>query len=82
MDKKLIIKLYLNFNDELSKDLLSSKEYKKCIKNIVEQTTLLEQRLDNDSLQIFNSLINNQDMLLALESQNAFINGYTLAKKL
>lgn len=82
MDKKLIIKLYLNFNEELSKDLLSSKDYKKCIKNIVEQITLLEQRLDNDSLQIFNSLITNQDMLLALESQNAFINGYTLAKKL
>ena len=77
-NKKLIRKLYFQFNDEMSKKLISSLEFKNTLKDINENYKLLLQNLNETSIVILDNLIDSQDKLLALETEQAFINGFSL----
>lgn len=77
-NKKLIRRLYLQFNDEMSKKLISSLEFKNTIKDINENYKLLIQNSNETSIVILDNLIDSQDKLLALETEQAFINGFSL----
>lgn len=81
-NKKTIRKLFLQFNDEISKYLKLSKEYEKSIDRICENYKILSENLDDSLIKILDNMIDLQNKISAIETEESFVNGFSMASRL
>lgn len=81
-NKNSIKKLYLSLEQELNKDIASLEAYNALTKHREKKEKILERIITKKNTKIFDEYITIESEIEALEMQEAFIKGFSVAYQL